>query len=155
MKLVFAQDCALCMGHANSGALLRSNIKTRVSAKLIKSIFQKWQVFVIGLFPLPALANTGPMPAELGLLLLSLFVVIPGVTLIAIARILISWRKGLLDGVWVVAIMAAAAFGTIWLLAHTCDLGPSPLLNWLYVYFPLAPVVGIWIASTWNKKREI
>ena len=95
------------------------------------------------------------MPAELWLLLLSLFVVIPGVTLIAVARIFISWRKGALDGVWVVAIMAAAAFGTIWLLAHTFDSGPRPLSNWPYVYFSLAPVIGIWIASTWNKKREI
>ena len=111
-------------------------------------------MFVIGLFPLPALANTGPFPVELGLFFLSLFVVIPVLTLIAIARIFISWRRGLLDGLWVVAIIAAAAFGAPWLLAQLFISEPGPLSRWLSVYLPLVPVLSIWIASAWNKKRD-
>lgn len=129
-------------------------LRSQVNAKRVSGALQKWQVAVIGLFPLPTLANSGPFPAELGLFFLSLFVVVPLVTFIAITRIFISWRRGLLDGLWVMAIVAAAAFEALWLLAQLFISEPGPISRWPSVYLPLAPVLGIWIASVWNKKRD-
>lgn len=125
-----------------------------MSAVPTRRIFLRWGPLAVVAVPRVALANTGPMPPELGLLVLSLFVVIPGVAIFAVARILISWRKGLLGGLWVVSVLVAAGFGGLWLWAHLTVSEPRSLSSWPSIYLSLVPVLGIWVASIWNKKRD-
>ena len=120
-----------------------------------RGVFHNWWGLSIALVSPVALANTGPMPPELILIVASLFLVIPGVALFAIARILISWRKRLLDGIWVVAILAGTGFGAMWLWAHLTIDEPRTLSSWPSIYISLVPVLGIWIVSKWGKKHEI
>ena len=114
----------------------------------------KGGVVAIAAAPLTTLANTGTLPPEFIMYLASLFIVMPGITLFAIARTFIAWRKGSLGGPWVVAVFAATAFGGIWLWTLLADPKPLTLSNWPTVYLALTPVLGIWIASARIRKRD-
>ncbi len=104
--------------------------------------------------PLTTLANTGTLPPEFNMYLASLFIVMPGITLFAMARTVIAWRKGSLGGLWVVAVFAATAFGGIWLWTLPADPKPLTLSTWPTIYLALTPVLGIWVASAWIRKRD-
>ena len=111
-------------------ARLVANVRCHVSAVPARSIFHKWGALIAATAPLVAFANTGPMPPELGLIVVSLFFIIPGVAIFAIARILILWRKGMLRGIWVIDVLAATGFGAMWLWAHLTVSEPLTLSSW-------------------------
>lgn len=97
--------------------------------------------------PCAAHATTA-FPPFLWLYLASLFVFIPVVALVALVRIGVSWRRGLLGGEWMIAAIAACGAGAaaLWAAIDTA----SPVLtpaNWPLIYLALVPVLAVWFRS--------
>ena len=117
------------------------------------NVVRQFRGFAVTAFPQIALANTGPLPLSFGLAMVSLLV-IPGVAIFAIARMWMVWRKGRLDGVWVVSGLGAATIGGLglWLLFTLA--GPLSLSSWPLVYLALVPVLSVWAASMAATKRD-
>ena len=105
-----------------------------------------------GISPLGASANTGTFPAEFWFYLVSMVVIIPGIALLALARVVILWRERKLGGVWVIAVSVAILFGAMW-LAEIVFTGLS-ISNWIRIYMPVIPVIAVWVVAARSKKRD-